>query len=220
MWCFNSYLAALLLCSVGISSQSILKRQSIHELEHEPLQEKNDYMLKFALLCRSSGKYVTMLKNGSVFASSLPVQGSLDSSSLWYLHMTRDVYRLENVQSRDHYLAMAHRNNITVLVAHNLNEPFTLEMMMDIERRNSENEAMQNNTQNSEINFSEISRSTFTFYVVWKIRSVDIVTSNVMLVRNDTECYLSFNHDGYPHKNLCPRPSVRNNLGIVFEPIF
>ena len=72
-------LAALLFCSECVLSRPVEKRQTTQELDHEPLQQENDDMLKFALLSRSSGKYMTMLKNGSVFASGLPVQGILDS---------------------------------------------------------------------------------------------------------------------------------------------
>ena len=72
-------LAALLFCSECVLSRPVEKRQTTQELDKEPLQQDNDDMLKFALLSRSSGKYMTMLKNGSVFASGLPVQGILDS---------------------------------------------------------------------------------------------------------------------------------------------
>ena len=193
----------------------------MQELEQETLQpEENDYKLKFALLSRNSGKYVTMLKNGSVFASGLPVQGRLITSSMWYLHMTRDVYRLQNVQSRDHYLAVAHRDNVTILVAHNLNKPFTLEMMMEQERRLLEEGRIQSNIQHNTTNFSENSGSTFSLHIEWDIHSVGTLTNNVMLVRDYTECYLSFDHDGYPHKNLCSPPRMGNNFDIVFKPIF
>ena len=70
------------------TEQTSSEETTTQEQEQEPLQqEENNYILKFALLSRSSGKYLMMLKNGSVFASGLPVQGRLDSSSLWYLHM-------------------------------------------------------------------------------------------------------------------------------------
>ena len=84
-----------------------------------------------ALLSISSGKHVTILNNGSVLATGLPVHGIHDRSSQWYLHSTTKGYRYENVQNRDHCLAVAHRNNVTLLVAHNLSETFTLEMMME-----------------------------------------------------------------------------------------
>ena len=213
------FVAALLFCSECVLSRPVEKRQTTQELDKEPLQQDNDDMLKFALLSRSSGKYMTLLKNGSVFASGLPVQGILDSTSLWYLHMTEDVYRLENVQSRDHYLSVAHRNNVTILVAQNLNKPFTLEMMME-EEMLSGDELTQNITQHNENNSSVNSGSTFSFTLEWKIHSVDTLTSNLKLVRDDAECYLSFDHDGYPQKNLCSVPSMQNYSDIVFKPIF
>ena len=214
-------LAALLFCIECVLSRPVQKRQTTQEQEQEPLQqEENDYILKFALLSRSSGKYLTMLKNGSVFASGLPEQGILDSSSLWYLHMTRDVYRLENVQSRDHYLSVAHRDNVTILVSHNLNEPFSLEMMLEQERILSGERQTQDIRQHNENNSTESSGSTFSFHLEWKIHSVDTVASNVKLVRDDTECYLTFDDGGYPHRNLCSLPSMKNHLNIVFQPIF
>ena len=157
-------LAALLFCRECVLSRPVQKRKRTQEQEQEPLQqEENNYELKFALLSRSSGKYLTMLKNGSVFASGLPVQGRLDSSSLWYLHMTTDVYRLENMQSRDHYLTVAYRENVTILVTHNLNEPFTPEMMMEQERILSGYRPTQDITQHNENNSTENSVSTFSF---------------------------------------------------------
>ena len=212
-------LAVLLFCSGCVLSRPVEKRQTTQDLDQEPLPQENDDMLKFAILSRSSGKYLTMLKNGSVFASGLPVHGILDSSSLWYIHMTRDVYRLENVQRRGHYLSVAHRNNVTILVAQNLNKSFTLEMMME-EEMLSGDELTQNITQHNKNNSSVNSGSTFSFTLEWKIHSVDTLTSNLKLVRDDAECYLSFDHDGYPQKNLCSMPSMENYIDIVFRPIF
>ena len=214
-------LAALLFCTECVLSRPVQKRQTIQEQEQEPLQqEENNYILKFALLSRSSGKYLTMLKNGSVFASGLLVQGILDSNSLWSLHMTRDVYRLENVQSRDHYLSVAHRDNTTILVSHKLNEPFTLEMMIEQARILSGDRQTQDITQHNENNSTESSGSTFSFQLEWRIHSVDTLTSNVKLVRDNAECYLSFDHNGYPHRNLCSLPSMEYYLDIVFRPVF
>ena len=130
------------------------------------------------------------------------------------------VYRLENVQSRDHYLAVAHRNNVTTLVAHKLNEPFTLEMMMEQERMLLEEGRIQSNIQHNTTNFSENSGSTFSLHIEWDIHSMGTLTNNVMLVRDYTECYLSFDYDGYPHKNLCSPPRMGNNFDIMFKPIF
>ena len=64
-------LAALLFCSECVLSRP---RQITRELKLEHLQqEENDYKLKFAVLSINTGKYATMLKNGSVFAHGLPV---------------------------------------------------------------------------------------------------------------------------------------------------
>ena len=214
-------LASMLFSSTCVLSRPVQKRQSTQELDQEPLQqEENDGMLKFGLLSRSSGKYVTMHKNGSVFASGLPVQGRLDSSSQWYLHMTRDMYRLENVESRNYYLAMAHRDNVTILVAHNQNESFTLEMMMKQEGKLSGEGEIQNNTEHNDTNSTENSGSTLSLLVEWHIRSVDMLANNMMLVSDNTDCYLSFDYDGKSPQNLCSLPRKRNNLDIVFEPVF
>lgn len=207
-------LAALLFCSEYVLSRPIQKRQTVQDQE-QPQQDESEYILKFALLSKNSGKYVTMLENGSVVASGHAVRGKLDLSSQWYLHLSGEAYRLENVQNQDHYLAVAHRDNITALVAHNLSVPFTLDMMIEYESETSGDGEMHNDT-----NSSNTSESTFSFLAEWDIHSVDAVTNNVMLVRDDTECYLSFDHAGFPHQNLCSPRDVRRSLDIVFEPIF
>ena len=80
-----------------------------------------------------------MLENGFVLASGVPVRGQLAPSSHWYLHMSGGVHRLENVHKHDHYLAVAHRDNVTVLVTHDISKPFTIEMTSDPQKNNSDN---------------------------------------------------------------------------------
>ena len=198
-------LAALLFCSECVLSRPLHKRQA------------NQYTN--ALLSISSGKYVTILNNGSVLATGLPVHGIHDRSSQWYLHSTTKGYRFENVQNRDHCLAVAQRDNVTLLVVHNLSEPFTLEMMLEQDRILSGVGQTQNNTQHNENNFSDNTGSTFSFHSEWKF---DFETLSVKLARDDTDCYLSFDQFGYPLDNLCSHPSLGNNLDTIFilETIF
>ena len=201
-------------------SRPIENTQTLQEMEQESLQqEENDFQLKFAILSRSSGKYLTMLENGSVFASGVPVRGQLAPSSHWYLHMSGSVHRLDNVHSYDHYLAVAHRDNVTVLVTHDISKPFTLEMS-DQQKNISEDGDAQNTTHYNETTFIANSTSIFSVLVEWNIHSVDTLINNVMLVRDGTDCYLCFNHEGYPQNKLCSLLEMRNNIDFVFEPIF
>ena len=214
-------LAALFFYSECVLSRPIENRQDLQEMEQESLQrEEDDFQLKFAILSRSSGKYLTMLENGSVFASGVPVRGQLAPSSQWYLHMSGGAHRLENVHRRDHYLAVAHREDLTMLVAHNISKSFTLEMMEEQYQNMSDKGDAQQNTQHNEITSSENSVSTFAVLIEWNIHSIDTLTNNVILVRDGTDCYLSFDHEGYSHNNLCSLLDMGNNVDFVFEPIF
>ena len=197
-------LATLLFCSECVLCRPVQKRQA------------NQYT--HALLSISSGKYVTIHNNGSVLATGIPVHGIHDRSSQWYLHSTTKGYRFVNVQNRDHCLAVAHRDNVTILVAHNLSETFTLEMMMEQERISGVGQ-MQSNTQHNENNSSDYTGSTFSFHYEWKF---DFETNSVKLARDDADCYLSFDQFGYPLDNLCSHPSLENNLDtiIILETIF
>ena len=142
----------------------------------------------------------------------------LDRSSQWFFHSTTKGYRFENVQNHDHCLAVAHRDNVTILVVHNLSETFTLEMMMEQERILSGVGQMQNNTQHTENNSSDNTGSTFSFHSEWKF---DFENLSVKLARDDTDCYLSFDQFGYPLDNLCSHLSLENNLDtIVLQTIF
>ena len=202
-------------------SRPIENRQDLQETEQESLQQEvNDFQLKFAILSRHSGKYLMMLENGSVFASGVPVRGQLAPSSHWYLHMSGGVHRLENVHRRDHYLAVAHKHNVTVLVTHDISKPFTLEMTSDPQKNNSYDGDTQQTTQHNETISSENSVSTFAVLIEWNIHSVDTLTNNVMLVRDGTDCYLSFDHEGYPHDNLCSLVDMGSNIDFSFQPIF
>ena len=212
------YLAALFLYSEcvlsrPIENRHIENRQTLEETEQESLQQEgNNVQLKFAMLSRSSGKYLTMLENGSVLASGVPVRGQLAPSSHWYLHMSGGVHRLENVQRCDHYLAVAHRDNVTVLVSHDISKPFTIKMTSDPQKNNSDDGDAQQTTQHNETISSENSVSTFAVLIEWNIHSVDTLTNNMMLVRDGTDCYLSFDHEGYPHDNLCSLVDMGNNI--------
>ena len=213
-------LAALFFYNICVSKRSIEKRQALHEREQELLQQEEiDFQLKFAILSRSSGKYLTMLENGSVFASGVPVRGQLAPSSHWYLHMSGGVHRLENVHRRDHYLAVAHRDNVTILVTHDISKLFTPEMS-DPQKNNSDIGGTQNTTQHNETTFITTSTSTFSVLIEWNIHSVDTLTNNMMLVRNGTDCYLSFDHEGYPHNNLCSLLGIGENIDFAFQPVF
>ena len=198
-------LAALLFCSECVLSRPVQKRQAIQYTR--------------ALLSKSSGKYVTILNNGSVLATGLPVEGKHDRSSQWSLHSTTKGYRFENVQNSDHCLAVAQRDNVTILVAHNLSETFTIAMMIEQERILSGVGQPQNNTQHNENNSSDNTGSTFSFHSEWKF---DFETDSVKLARDDADCYLSFDQFGYPLDNLCSHPSLGNNMDtiIILEPIF
>ena len=92
-------------------------------------------------------------------------------------------------------------------------------MMMEQERILSGDGQSQNITQHNENNSSGNSGSTFSFHSEW---TYNFVTSEMKLVRDDADCYLSFDQFGYPLDNLCSHPSMRNNLetGIMFETIF
>ena len=217
------FIAALLFCSQYVLSRPITSRQTLQEMEQEPFQQaENDFRLKYAILSRSSGKYLTMLENGSVFASGVPVRGQLAPSSHWYLHMSGGVHRLENVQSRDHYLAVAHREDVTMLVAHNISKPFTLDMTNDPQENISEDESAQQTPHHNDTitNENENSVSTFSFFNDWNIQSIDTLTINVKLVRDGTDCYLSFDREGYPHNNLCSLLSMGENIDLAFQSIF
>ena len=205
MVCFRTAiisLAALLFSSECVLSRPVKKRQAIQ--------------FKYALLSQNSGKFVTVLNNGSVFATGFRVQGKHESSSLWCLHSNTHGYKLENVQNRDHYLAVAHRDNVTILVAHNLSKPFTLQMMMEQERILSGDGQSQNITQHNENNSSGNSGSTFSFHSEW---TYNFVTHKMKLVRDDAGGYLSFDQFGYPLDNLCSNSSMRNNLdtSIIYD---
>ena len=146
-------LAALFLYSECVLSRPIENRWTLEETEQELLQQEgNNIQLKFAMLSRSSGKYLTMVENGSVFASGVPVRGQLAPSSHWYLHMSRGVHRLENVHRRAHYLAVAHRDNVTIFVTHDISKLFTPEMS-DPQKNNSDIGGTQNITQHNETTF-------------------------------------------------------------------
>ena len=124
---------------------------------------------------------------------------------------------LENVHRRDYYLAVAHRDNVTVLMTHDIRIPFTIEMT---QKYNSDKGDAQQTTQHNETISSENLVSTFAVLIEWNIYSVDTITNNMMLVRDGTDCYLSFDHEGYLHDNLCSLVDMGNNVDIVFQPIF
>ena len=67
---------------------------------------------------------------------------------------------------------------------------------------------------------SENSVSTFAVLIEWNIHSVDTLTNNMIFVRNGTDCYLSFDSEGYLHNNLCTILGMGSNVDLVFSPIF
>lgn len=214
------FLAALLCWTECVLSRPIQKRQTLQQVQEAQEDETTNF--KFVLHSRSSRRYVKMLENGSVVASGLKRRGRYELSSMWCLHKSEDGYfRLENAQYPDHYLALAHNliDNTTALVAHNVSEPFTPEMMVERERELSGDGEMQNNTQQNQTESSETSEETFSFLFEWDIQPVGKVETNIKLVRNDADCYLSFDHEGYPHKNLCSMPSMGNQRDIVIVPV-
>ena len=114
-----------------------------------------------------------ILENGSVFSSGVPVRGQLAPSSHWYLHMSRDVHRLENVLRHDHYLAVAHRNNVTVLVTHDISKPYTIEMTSDPQKNIFDDGDAQQITRQNETISSENSVLTISVLIEWNIHSVN-----------------------------------------------
>ena len=163
-----------------------------------------------------------MLEKGSVFVSGVLVRGQLVPSSHWYLHMSGGVHRLENVQSHDHYLAVAYREDVTMLVAHNISKPFTLDMTNDPQENISEDEGVQQMPHHNETitNENENSVSTFSFINDWNIQSIDTLTINMKLVRNGSDCYLSFDRECYPCNNLCSLLGMGENIDdLAFQSI-
>ena len=205
-------LAVLLLCSQSLLSLHDLEVDSEQQLQHEDQEqhEMEEFQLVFALQSRISGRYVMVQENGFVVAQGMPKRGKLQSNSQWYLHVRNDAYTLENVQKRDQYLAVAQREGVTILLAYNLSEPFTLEKMIDLERE----------LYGEQIDCSKILGSKFGIFTEWHINSVDPITSNMVLVKDGINCYLSFNRAGYPNRNLCSLPRMGINLDIIFEAIF
>ena len=67
---------------------------------------------------------------------------------------------------------------------------------------------------------SENSVSTFAVLIEWNIHSVDTLTNNMIFMRNGTDCYLSFDSEGYLHNNLCTILGMGSNVDLVFSPIF